>query len=135
MKPYWLACTTCKITCCNRFANSLVKNLKDRLSKEMGQKSLTVVGVGIFGMRVMKELLMLCKSRVLVAKSEQSLMISSLIMCQHFLKKTPLNPSGPGAWSNGISLRTALISSIVKGYQDQACPPHEAVFGDHKEFQ
>lgn len=37
------------------------------------------------------------------------------MMCQHFLKKTPLKPSGPGRWSGGISFKALSISSLEKG--------------------
>ena len=40
---------------------------------------------------------------------------STLMTGQHFLKKEPINPSGPDAFLGGMSLITASISRAVKG--------------------
>lgn len=40
---------------------------------------------------------------------------SNLIVLQHFLKNKPIEPTGPGAFSEGISLMATLSSSMVKG--------------------
>lgn len=37
------------------------------------------------------------------------------MICQHFFMKHPLNPSGPGAWSEAIPLTATSISSLKKG--------------------
>jgi hypothetical protein len=63
----------------------------------------------------MREALMLSKFKLPFPKSLQSLITSSFMIGQHFLKKAPLKPSGPGAWSDDMSLRTTEISSKEKG--------------------
>src|SRR3954470_14508821 len=45
------------------------------------------------------------------------------MMCQHDFKKPPLNPSGPGALSDGIFLTTASISVWEKGKDRASKPP------------
>jgi hypothetical protein len=77
--------------------------------------SSTVVGELTLGTRVMKEELIACSSTLPLKKSKQSWYISSLIIFQHFLKKTPLKPSGPGALIEGIFFMTLSISCLVKG--------------------
>ena len=51
--------------------------------------------------------------------SENMLLIaavmSSLIISQQVLKKGPVNPSGPGALSDGMEFIVSLISSCMNG--------------------
>jgi hypothetical protein len=44
-----------------------------------------------------------------------ALMISFLIICQHFLKNKHMNPSGPRAFSTGMALTVASTSCSEKG--------------------
>jgi hypothetical protein len=66
-------------------------------------------------MSVMKELLIASRLTLPAKKSLLSWYMSSLMICQHFLKNMPLKPSGPGALSMGICLTTLSISSLVNG--------------------
>jgi hypothetical protein len=52
---------------------SFVMTLITQFSRDIGLKSLTVVGEFTFGIRVMNELLIACRSIVPLKKSKQSL--------------------------------------------------------------
>ena len=109
IKPYWFLCTKEVMTSCNLLAKSLVTSFTDKFSKEMGLKSLTLEALSTFRMRVMNEELMLLRQILLLKKSLQMLWKSCLIIGQHFLMKSLLNPFGPGHLSLGNAL---IISSI-----------------------
>jgi hypothetical protein len=49
------------MTFCNLFARSLVMTFRMELSNEIGLKSLAEIGASFFGIRVMKESLILSK--------------------------------------------------------------------------
>ena len=72
INPYWLSCRSWIIICCSLSARIFVSNLMLQLRREIGLKSLTVSGLFILGIRVMKETLMLSRltiqSKKLLAK-------------------------------------------------------------------
>ena len=100
----------------NLFARSLVNNFAKLCMRLIGRKSVTRMASAFFG------------SRIILAEFSSSkpwefsinmlfiaTMTSSLIISQHFLKKTPVKPSGPGALSDGMECIVTLISSCVNG--------------------
>jgi hypothetical protein len=72
----------------------------------MGLKSSIEAGLSFLGISAMRELLMLLRSKVPEQKSENNLKQSYLMRFHVFFMNSPLNPSGPGAWSLGRSLIT-----------------------------
>ena len=84
------------------------------LRREMGLKSLTLLGLCTLGISVMNELLMASRLRLPLKKSKHKVYMSSFIMFQHFFIKSPLKPSGPRALSGGMCLITSSMSRVEK---------------------
>ena len=64
------------------------------LRREMGLKSLTLVGLCTFGISVMNELLMASRLRLPLKKSKHKVYMSSFIMFQHFFHKESIETIG-----------------------------------------
>ena len=72
MKPYWFLWISFMITFCNLSAKTLVTNFSEQLSREIGLKSLTPPGEFFLGTKVMKDVLIPCKSTASLWKSRQN---------------------------------------------------------------